>query len=156
MKKFWIGGLFAGAGLLLTVVLIAAAAPERTVPPTPVSRTGPIEFVHWAASVTPIPTADIYRCPYPLPEGLVQGRMKRAVYAFSRPEESAVTDILIPSGTSWWIMAVEGPYYQLWIACEGSPVWVPINLMEPNNDPVWHGTPLPVGGMALLRIVSEL
>ncbi|MDL1900906.1 hypothetical protein FBR02_09060 [Anaerolineae bacterium CFX9] len=82
-------------------------------------------------------------CPYPLVTGAVQGRMISSTIALWEPNAGSTTDVIIPVGSSWWIIDVAPGFYRLWIACEAQPVWVSAFLMTPNYDSVWQGQPLP-------------
>jgi hypothetical protein len=82
-------------------------------------------------------------CPYPLVMGAVQGRMISSTIALWEPNAGSTTDVIIPVGSSWWIIDVAPGFYRLWIACEAQPVWVSAFLMTPNYDSVWQGQPLP-------------
>lgn len=82
-------------------------------------------------------------CPYPLVTGAVQGRMISSTIALWEPNAGSTTDVIIPIGSSWWIIDVAPGFYKLWIACEAQPVWVSAFLMTPNYDAVWQGQPLP-------------
>jgi hypothetical protein len=75
--------------------------------------------------------------------GAVQGRMISSTIALWEPNAGSTTDVIIPVGSSWWIIDVAPGFYRLWIACEAQPVWVSAFLMTPNYDSVWQGQPLP-------------
>ncbi|GEM_PF-2178121 len=95
---------------------------------------------------TPTSTATIAPerlCLVTLPVGAVQGRMKASALAFWAPDPSTMTTVLLPAGSSWFIINEENGFYELWIACQANPVWIPIELLEPNYDAVWQGAPLP-------------
>ncbi|MFN8530808.1 MAG: choice-of-anchor Q domain-containing protein [Anaerolineae bacterium] len=92
---------------------------------------------------TPTVPAPGVPCTNPLPIGSVQGRVIVTLFAYYNPNPASTTDIVIPGGTSWWIIGTEPGYYHIWIACEATPVWVPVFLMTPNYDSVWLGHPLP-------------
>jgi len=68
------------------------------------------------------------------------------VFGLFAPDPDALTTVFIPAGTSWWIMDARDGYYQLWITCEGTPLWVSTEFVIPNYDDVWHGAPLPNSG----------
>jgi hypothetical protein len=82
-------------------------------------------------------------CAVSYPEGSTQGRLTESVVALYEPLAEATTTIVLPAGTAWWIMDAQDGFYQLWIACNASPVWVPVAMMAPNQDPPWNGAPLP-------------
>jgi hypothetical protein len=67
---------------------------------------------------------DSVSCTYPLPAGLAQGRLNRTVSALWAPDPSAETNVVLPGGSAWHVLQTEGDYAQLYIACEGEPVWV--------------------------------
>lgn len=69
-------------------------------------------------------------CTYPLPQGLSQGLINATVTALWEADATKTTNVVIPGGSSWFIMATEGDYVQLWIACQGSPVWVPASAVS--------------------------
>jgi len=92
---------------------------------------------------TPTVPAPGVPCTNPLPIGSVQGRVIVTLFAYYNPNPDSTTDVVIPGGTSWWIIGTDPGYYRIWIACEATPVWVPVFFMTPNYDSVWLGHPLP-------------
>ena len=82
-------------------------------------------------------------CPVSYPDDSIQGRLTQSVVALYEPRAEAVTPIVLPGGTAWWIMDSQDGFYKLWIACGASPVWVPARVMAPNQDPPWNGALLP-------------
>lgn len=92
-------------------------------------------------TVTPLPPPP--NCPNPLPIASVQGRILATIPAYYLPDITATTNVVIEVGTSWWIMDSEPGFYQLWIACEATPVWVEAQFVSPNFDAIWLGASLP-------------
>lgn len=125
----------------ITFTATFTPSPTNTVDPlataTPTATLG--------ASLTPtLPPPPA--CPYPLVNGSVQGRMISSTIALYEPNAGSTTDVIVPVGSSWWIIDTVPGYYQLWIACEAQPIWVQALLMIPNFDAVWNGAPLPDAG----------
>ncbi|MFN8531860.1 MAG: CSLREA domain-containing protein, partial [Anaerolineae bacterium] len=80
---------------------------------------------------TPTVPAPGVPCRNPLPIGSVQGRVIVTLFAYYDPNPNATSDVVIPGGTSWWIIDTQPGYYRIWITCEATPVWVPVFLMTP-------------------------
>lgn len=117
---------------------------QRTSDHTPTSTPTVVPGQPTTTAVTPTATVDNGRpCTYPLPPNAVQGRVMVTLFALYDPDPGAITDVVIPAGTSWWITDTSLGYYRIWIACHATPVWVPAFLMTPNYDEVWNGAPLP-------------
>jgi hypothetical protein len=117
---------------------------QRTSDHTPTSTPTVVPGQPTTTAVTPTATVDNGRpCTYPLPPNVVQGRVMVTLFALYNPDPGAITDVVIPAGTSWWITDTSLGYYRIWIACHATPVWVPAFLMTPNYDEVWNGAPLP-------------
>ncbi len=93
------------------------------------------------ASATPPPSEPL--CTTPLPVGSIQGRLLSLTQGLFSPDPRSTTDVLLPAGSSWWIIDTAPGYYRLWIACAATPVWVSAFLVTPNYDAVWRGSPLP-------------
>ncbi len=85
-------------------------------------------------------------CATPLPDGSVQGRVAATVNALYEPRADATTNVVLPAGSSWWVIGAQGGFYKLWIACNAAPVWVSAGALSPNYDPPWNGAPLPDAG----------
>ena len=85
-------------------------------------------------------------CPSQIPDGSVQGRIPQTINALFEPNADAITDVVLPAGSSWWIIGAEGGFYELWITCDASPVWVAAGDVTPNYDVPWNGAPLPSSG----------
>ena len=124
----------------------ATSTPSHTAAATEMSAATATTAPSLTASVTLVPPEP--RCDNPLPAGSVQGRMVLPTLALYDPNPNATTDILIPGGTSWWVIDAASGYYRIWIACQANPVWVPSLLMTPNSDDVWSGQPLPDANVA--------
>ena len=91
-------------------------------------------------------TAAFGGCPVQIPAGSVQGRIPATVNALFEPRSDAGSNVVLPAGSSWWIIDVQGSFYKLWIACQASPVWVAAEAVTPNYDPSWGGAALPNTG----------
>jgi len=68
-------------------------------------------------------------CAYPLPSGLTQGVITQTTSAFWAANSSATTNVVLPVGSHWWILGTSGDYVNLWITCQGTPVWVPASTV---------------------------
>lgn len=82
-------------------------------------------------------------CGVAVPSTSVQGRVQFTVNALFEPRADALTNVTIPGGTAWYVLDGQNGYYQIFIACKASPVWVPADSLGPNFDAVWQGRPLP-------------
>lgn len=67
-------------------------------------------------------------CTYPLPDGSAIYALPAGAPAFFQPNYESYTGFNIPAGT-WYISEFSGDFAKLWIACEGQPVWVPVNAI---------------------------
>lgn len=97
---------------------------------------------------TPViePTVD---CPYPPSPLLGQGRVIGPVTTYWAPRLDAGTAnpvVVLPVGTSWWILEARDGFYKLFIACQARYVWVTAESLGANFDVVWGGRPLPDAG----------
>ncbi len=93
-----------------------------------------------------LPTAD---CPFPPSPLLGQGRVIGPVTTYWAPRLDAGTAnpvVVLPVGTSWWILEARDGFYKLFIACQASYVWVTAESLGANFDVVWGGAPLPDAG----------
>ncbi|MBK8022275.1 MAG: hypothetical protein IPK19_12795 [Chloroflexi bacterium] len=108
---------------------------DAVVPVTPVN--GPPT----PAEGTPVALKD---CAAGLPSGSVQGRLLETVVGLYEPDAGAATNVTLAGGTSWWIIGAEGGFYELWIACQAAPMWVPASAVGPNYDS--GGAALPDAG----------
>ncbi|MCK6576939.1 MAG: hypothetical protein L6Q98_02410 [Anaerolineae bacterium] len=87
-------------------------------------------------------------CPYPLTGALGQGRVLVSTAVYYGPSYDTLTGIVLPVGTSWWIIGARDGFYKLFIACQANYVWVPAETLGSNFDVVWGGAPLPESGSA--------
>ncbi len=87
-------------------------------------------------------------CPYPPQPLLGQGRVIGPVMTYFAPSLSAETNpsVVLPVGTSWWILEARDGFYKLFIACQGRYVWVTAESLGANFDVVWNGRSLPDAG----------
>lgn len=69
-------------------------------------------------------------CPFPLPAGLTQGVITETTSAFWAADSTATTNVVLPVGSHWWILGTSGGYVNLWISCQGTPVWVPADTVS--------------------------
>jgi hypothetical protein len=67
-------------------------------------------------------------CSNPLPAGSVVYSVPQGAPTFYDPDLGAQTNFDLPAGT-WWISEFEGDFAHVWIACEGSMVWIPANAV---------------------------
>lgn len=95
------------------------------------------------AAVTAATPESTPSCAVSYPDGSIQGRLTATVVALYGPLAEATTNIVLSAGTAWWIMGSKNGFYELWIACGASPIWVPASVMAPNQDPPWNGALLP-------------
>jgi hypothetical protein len=94
-----------------------------------------------------IPTVASPACPYPLsPTTLGQGRVIFPTQVFWDASYDTLTDVVLPVGTSWWIIEARDGFYKLFVACQAQYVWVPAEALGANFDVVWGGRPLPPAG----------
>lgn len=73
-------------------------------------------------------------CVAVVPSGSVQGRLSATTTGLFEASEGATTNVVLPGGTSWWIIDSEPGFYKLWIACQAAPLWVPASVVGPNYD----------------------
>lgn len=120
------------------------AVPTNTATATnTVDPAAPSATLQAVLTLTPV----VEPCLYYIPNGAVQGRMVTSVRAFFAPNfQSETPDVVIPGGSTWYIVGASNGFYQLFIACPGNLVWVPASSMIPNYDEVWNGAPLPNAG----------
>lgn len=87
-------------------------------------------------------------CPYPPTPLLGQGRVLGPVTTYFAPSLDKATNppVVLPVGTSWWILEARDGFYKLFIACQGQYVWVTADSLGANFDVVWNGAPLPDAG----------
>ena len=92
-----------------------------------------------------LPTAE---CPYPPSPLLGQGRVVGPVTTYWAPRLNAGTNpaVVLPVGTSWWILEARDGFYKLFIACQARYVWVTAESLGANFDVVWGGRALPDAG----------
>lgn len=92
--------------------------------------------------------ATTVNCPYPPQPLLGQGRVIGPVTTYFAPSLNAATNpaVVLPVGTSWWILEARDGFYKLFIACQGRYVWVTAESLGANFDVVWNGRPLPDAG----------
>jgi hypothetical protein len=62
------------------------------------------------------------------------------------PQLDAATEVILgvtPSSKSYWVLGqdAEHAFYKIALAC--GYLWVPVEMLGPNYDAVWNGTPLP-------------
>ncbi len=73
-----------------------------------------------------LPTAgDTAACPVPLPAGSVVYNIPAGALAFFEPRSDAYTGFDVPPGT-WYVSEQQNGYAKVWIACQASMVWVPV------------------------------
>ncbi len=130
-----------------TSTLSGTSTPTDTATPSPTSTSSDEPTATDASSVTATASATSPPseplCTVPLPVGSVQGRLLTLTQGLFSPDPRSTTDVLLPAGSSWWIIDTAPGYYRLWIACEATPIWVSSFLVTPNYDAIWHGSPLP-------------
>lgn len=64
-------------------------------------------------------------CTYPLPAGSVVYPVPAGALAFYAADASAYTGFNLSPGT-WYISQFSGDFAKVWVACEASPVWIPV------------------------------
>lgn len=76
-----------------------------------------------------------------IPSGSVVGRLMFDTRAYYAPGN--ITDITLRAGQTYWVLGIDasGEFYK--IALANNYLWVPVNVMSPNPDAPWNGTPLP-------------
>ena len=90
-------------------------------------------------------------CPYPPSPLLGQGRVvDSSPVTYYAPDLNATTipAVVLPEGSSWWIVEARDGFYKLFIACRGRYIWITADSLGPNFDVVWKGQPLPDAGSA--------
>ncbi len=101
----------------------------------------PVTPVNVNLTAEPVPS-----CLTSPPADAVQGRLISTINALFEPDAASTTNVILPGGSAWWIMSAKDGFYQLWIACQAAPVWVPASAIGPNYDPPANGAPLPDSG----------
>lgn len=88
-------------------------------------------------------------CTMSLPAGSVVGSMAKSSIVYWAPDLSKEIKPQLILGTddtnkTWWVLGQDASheFYKIAIVC-GVYVWVPVDVMGPNYDEVWHGAPLP-------------
>ncbi len=64
-------------------------------------------------------------CTYPLPAGSVVYPVPAGALAFYAADASTYTGFNLTPGT-WYISQFSGDFAKVWVACEASPVWIPV------------------------------
>lgn len=136
--EFRIDTFVSGVLVWQSSIIINCSA-DTASPQVPTIVSGP-----YVPSVPGGGTASAIGCAAVLPSSAVQGRMLATEAGLFEPRADATTDVTLPGGSSWWIIAAQDGFYRLWIACEASPVWVPASSMGPNYET--GGAPLPDAG----------
>lgn len=67
-------------------------------------------------------------CTYPLPAGSVVYSVPAGAPTFYAADLATKTNFDLPAGT-WWISEFTGDFAKVWIACQGSPVYIPSNAV---------------------------
>ncbi len=78
-----------------------------------------------------------------IPETAVGGAFVADAETYWKPGEQVVPEIVLPAGTTAWVLGMDetGEYYKIIWVCDY--LWVPAETLGPNYDGVWHGKPLP-------------
>lgn len=64
-------------------------------------------------------------CPNPIPSGFAVRSIPAGALAYYEASESAYTGFNLPAGGTWYTGAAENGFVEVWIACQGSNVFVP-------------------------------
>lgn len=72
----------------------------------------------------PAPVASAPYCPNPTPADFVVRSIPAGALAFFEPSEGAYAGFNLPPGT-WYAGAAENGFVEVWIACQGSNIFVP-------------------------------
>jgi hypothetical protein len=67
-------------------------------------------------------------CTYPLPAGSVVYSVPAGAPTFYEADLGTKLNFDLPAGT-WWISEFTGDFAKVWIACQGSPVYIPANAV---------------------------
>jgi hypothetical protein len=78
-----------------------------------------------------------------IPDTAVVGAFVQTVVADWAPGLATSPEVTLEAGKTAWVLGVDesGAYYKIYWGCQS--LWVPVSAMGPNDDDVWHGTPLP-------------
>ncbi|KXK15597.1 MAG: hypothetical protein UZ15_CFX003002845 [Chloroflexi bacterium OLB15] len=70
-------------------------------------------------------------CLYSYPPNARQARVLQTTQGYFAPRPDTGTNVILQAGTSWYVMGedAEAGFTRLFIACNGSPLWVPTNLL---------------------------
>lgn len=74
----------------------------------------------------------ITACINNVPADAVQGVLLETALAYYAPNADAVTNITLPIGSHWWVVATQDGFTQLFIACQANLVWVDSALVGTN------------------------
>ncbi len=79
----------------------------------------------------------------PIPESARGGRITADTLVYWSPRADAITDTILPAGTSVWALGPDtsGKFFK--IAYAGQYLWVPSHLISSNPDSLWQNAPLP-------------
>lgn len=72
-----------------------------------------------------LPSVDSASCPNPIPSGFVVRQIPAGALAYFEASENAYAGFNLPPG-SWYTGGAEGGFVEVWIACQGSNVFVPV------------------------------
>ncbi|MDX2162164.1 MAG: hypothetical protein SF162_12635 [bacterium] len=122
--------------------------PNDDADPTDAFETGLVIITDAVADACIDANIAVLDCPYPPQPLLGQGRVLGPVttYWAARLDTNTAPPVVLPVGTSWWILEARDGFYKLFIACKGRYVWVTAESLGANFDVVWAGRPLPDAG----------
>lgn len=82
-------------------------------------------------------------CPLTIPGSAVMGKFISDARLYYSPDKVIVPAASLSTGQSAYVLGVNstGAYYKIIWVCQY--LWVPVETMGPNYDPVWGGRPLP-------------
>ncbi len=67
-------------------------------------------------------------CPYPLPSGSNQRNVPLGAPAYYDADLGTRVNFDLPAG-NWWVTETSGDFVRVWIACQASPVWIPVTAL---------------------------
>ena len=79
----------------------------------------------------------------PIPDYAVVGALLRSTPVYYAPDPAAVGTVELEVPMTLWVFGLDqsGQFYLTMLA--GRKFWLPVEVLGPNYDDVWHGRPLP-------------
>lgn len=67
-------------------------------------------------------------CPYPLGTGATMRNVPLGAPAYYAADPGTRLTWDLPAG-NWWVKQISGDFAQVWIACQATPVWIPVSAL---------------------------